>query len=72
LRFVDTENEDHKGVKYGGRALAQRGSLAQLIAKSGMREAPEEETKEGAEEEKKDTSKEEKTADQKEEKKRGE
>ena len=31
LRFVDTENEDPTGKKYGGRALAQ------LITKFGMR-----------------------------------
>jgi hypothetical protein len=40
LRFVDTENEDNTGKKYGGRALAQ------LISNLGMRQSPAEEAKE--------------------------
>jgi hypothetical protein len=52
LRFVDTENEDSNGKKYGGRALAQ------LITNMGMTEAPAEEG----------DKKEEKTEDKKEEK----
>lgn len=40
LRFVDTENEDYDGKKYGGRALAQ------LVTDLGMTSSPAEEAKE--------------------------